>query len=312
MRNLTRWTILSVLCLYLLGAGSAWAVDDAIIAVVNDEVITLKDLRDYIHQTYVSLVAQGVEESQIKEMMAEMEKEGVNKLIEDRLILSRANTIGIKVNEKLVDERISDVKKRYPSDQAFLDDLIRQGMNITELRNKILEQLKIKFAIDHEVKTKVFVNPQEVTDFYAQNQAQFQRRERLNLDSIYIAFKDAPDEARARAQTAVAALQAGKSFQEVAGQYSDMPSIGTVERGQLLPEVEKVIFDLNDDEVSSPVETKDGIFIFKLEGRTAPEVAPLKEVKEQIYNLIYRKKFKDQMEHWLAKLKKDAYVEIKQ
>ncbi len=304
-----------VLVALLWGAflpGTASSVDDGIIAVVNDEVITFKDLQDYIRQTYASMAAQGVPEDKAQAMLTELQNNGLKQLIEDKLMLSRANEIGIEVREKLVDDRMEEIKAKYASEEVFLNALIKNGANITDLRNKILEQLKIKYLIDHEVKSKVFVNPQEVTEFYEQNKEGFRKSRRVNLDSIYVTFISEKEAARARAREAVALVKEGVDFAEVAKRYSDASSLGIVEEGQLLPEVEKVVFSLRPDQVSDPVETDQGIFIFKLKGEIPSQVAELKEVKDRIYELLFRKKFQERFEQWLDKLHQKAYVEIKQ
>lgn len=312
MGRLTRLVV--TVCMALAGTSlpvCAQSVSDAIIAVVNDEVITLKDLQDYIRRTYASIVAQGVEKSQIQELMADLQTDGLNQLIEDKLILSRANEIGIQVREKLVDDRMATIKAKYVSEEVFLDALVKNGANITDLRNKILEQLKIKFVIDHEVRSKVFVNPQEVTDFYEHNKEQFQKSRRVNLDSIYIAFLEDKQKARRRAGEALALIKQEKDFTEVAAQYSDTPSIGIVEEGQFVPALEKKVFSMRQDEVSGPIETDNGIYIFKLKGEIPSALADLKEVKGEVYNLLYRQKFQERFDQWLDKLKSKAYVEIK-
>ena len=287
-------------------------VEDGIIAVVNDEVITFKDLQDYIRQTFASLSAQGLPDDQAREIMADLQTNGLKQLIEDKLILSRANAIGIEVRDRLVDQRVDEIKAKYASDQVFMDALVRNGATVTDLRDKILDQLKIKYVIDHEVKSKVFVNPQEVTEFYEQNKDSFLKSRRVNLDSIYITFIDDKEAARARANEALALIREGRDFEEVAKQYSDSSSIGVVEEGQFLPDIEKVVFSLTQGQVSDSVETDKGIFIFKLKGEIPAQVAELREVKSQIYDLLYREKFQERFEQWLGKLQKKAYVEIKQ
>jgi parvulin-like peptidyl-prolyl isomerase len=245
-------------------------------------------------------------------MMADLQTNGLKQLIEDKLILSRANAIGIEVRGKLVDQRVAEIKAKYASEQVFLEALVKNGATITDLRDKILDQLKIKFVIDHEVRSKVFVNPQEVTEFYEQNKDSFQKSRRVNLDSIYITFIEDKEAARARAKEVIALLKEGKDFETLAKQYSDSSSIGIVEQGQFLPDVEKVVFSLTQDQISDPVETDNGIFIFKLKGEIPAQVAELKEVKSQIYDLLYRKKFQERFEQWLGKLQQKAYVEIKE
>ena len=313
MDRLTRILLVVVLTAGVGGIPArARAAQDAIIAVVNDEVITFNDLQDYIRQTFAVLSAQGVAEDKTKEMMSDLQSNGLKQLIEDKLILSRANEIGIEVRDKLVDQRVAEIKAKYVSDQIFLDALVKNGATVTDLRNKILEQLKIKFVIDHEVRSKVFVNPQEVTEFYEQNKNSFQKSRRVNLDSIYVRFVGDKEAARGRATEAMAMIKEGKDFAQVAKQYSDSSPVGIIEEGQLLADIEKVVFHLKQDEVSDPIETDEGIFIFKLKGEIPAQVAELREVKNRIYDLLFRKKFEKRFDQWLGKLHQKAYVEIKQ
>ena len=68
----------------------------------------------------------------------------------------------------------------------------------------------------------------------------------------------------------MALIKEGKDFEEVAKQYSDSSSIGVVEEGQFLPDIEKIVFSLTQGQVSDSVETDKGIFIFKLKGGSRP------------------------------------------
>ena len=54
------------------GVGARKTSRTALLPWSTDEVITFKDLQDYIRQTYASMAAQGVPEDRVKEMMAEL------------------------------------------------------------------------------------------------------------------------------------------------------------------------------------------------------------------------------------------------
>lgn len=287
------------------------ALEDAIVAVVNDELITLKDLRDYVHATYVSLVAEGLPQSQLKEAMRDLESNGITKLIEDKLILSKANQMNLQVRDKVVDDRLKDIKSRYPSEAAFLDSLVKNGATITDLKNKIIDQMKIKYVIENQVRSKIFVNPQEVTKYYNDHIESYKKKEIANVDSIFIPFESDKTEAYKKAYDAQNQLKEGKEFMAVALDFSKTPSLGKVERGQLMPEVENKIFGMNIGDISDPIEVSNGLYIFKLIDQFPPQTLSLEEVKNSITDIIYKEKFKKELGNWLTKLKKDAYIEIK-
>ncbi|MBF0531825.1 MAG: peptidyl-prolyl cis-trans isomerase [Candidatus Omnitrophica bacterium] len=303
--------IAAVFLIVLGGMRCGNAFEDSIVAVVNDELITAKDVQAYLHTTFVNLKAQGVPEQKIQEIMDDLKTNGLSKLIEDRLILSRANKAGLEVRPQLVDQRLDEILKNYPSENVFLEALAANGSSITELRQRLLEQLKIKYIIDHEVKDKIAVNPQEVTDFYLANPALFQTKDKVFVESIFIGKKSDPAAARIKIEEAETRIKNGGDFIDVAKAYSELPSIGAVERGQLKPEIEDTFFKLPQGGVSAVTEVEDGFYLFKITAYKPAKLAELKDVKDQITERIYQKKFKEKFTGWLNDLKKNAYLEIK-
>ncbi|MBF0478139.1 MAG: peptidyl-prolyl cis-trans isomerase [Candidatus Omnitrophica bacterium] len=299
--------------LFLLGGwvSSAQAVDDAIVAVVNKELITMKDLKDYLHSTYVSLVADGMDPRQIDAVMKDLEANGIEKMIEDKIILSYANEKKMEIRESGVDERVDQLKSQYRSEADFMTDLVSNGSNLTDLRHKIRDQLKIKYIIDNEIREKITVNPKEVEDFFSSNKDQFKRKESLSLDSIYIAFGTNKQAARKKIEAALDRVKKGDDFKKIAADYSDTPSIGTIERGQLRDDIETKLLALKMDETSDIFEVENGYFIFKLLGHSPEKIAAYEDVKNFAYEVVYRRKFKEKFEKWLLKLKAKTYVEIK-
>ncbi|MBF0521815.1 MAG: peptidyl-prolyl cis-trans isomerase [Candidatus Omnitrophica bacterium] len=305
---------ISILALFLLCflTKSAPALEDAIIGVVNNEVITLKDLRDYIHSAYVTMVTQGEDQDKIKEVMDDLKQNGIQKLIEDKLILSKANQIQMTINPKAIDDRIEDLKKRYGSEDNLINALIENRASLTELRKKITDQLKIQYVIEDQVKSKVFVNPEEVTKFYKDNQDKFKREPKVNVQSIFLSFdKRNKTVIQELAQSALTRLKNGEKFEDVAKDISDAPSLGIIEKGKFLPAIENVLFALNVNEVSNPIEVETGVYVFKVTGKFPAQIASLQDVKNDVEKLLYKIKFKEKLVEWIEKLKKDAYIEIK-
>jgi len=311
MRKITN--ILAVLlCALTFLIADVYAVEDGILAVVNDEVITHKDLRDYINATYVTLATQGHSQEKLDEVMKDLQQNGLTKLIEDKLILSRANELGMTVNEKVINGKISEVKANYASEEEFNRALVAHGGTMGDMIKKIEEQFKIKFVIDHEIQSKIYISPQEITEFYEKHMNEFKQNEKVNLDSIFVSFKSDKAAAKERAQQALDLIKQGEDFNEVAKKFSDAVSLGTVERGQLLPSIEKVVFHLAPEVPSEIIELETGYYIFRLTGRAPAKVASLADVKEQIRDRIFRNKFRQSYVDWIEKLKSDAFIEIKQ
>ena len=305
-------TLLIVLFLGLCLPRAALALEDTIVAVVNDDVITLHDLRDYVDSIVTQKKLEGAAPEELKQLVNDMAQNGLDRLIADKILLAAANKKDIKVDDELVDRRVDGVKGQYRTEDDFLKALVDEGVSVTDIRNKIKNQIKIKRLIDDEIRAKIYVNPQEVTDYYKNHFEEFQKPERVNLDSIFIAKdKDNPDAARQKAEEAFAKLKEGKDFKDVAKDYSQAPSVGMIKKGQTLPEIEKAVFGLEPGQVSGVCEVENGFYIFKLLGHSKKDLASLDEAKSDIHTRIFNEKFQAKFQAWLEKLKKEAFIDVK-
>lgn len=290
----------------------AMALDDQIIAVVDDDVITAKDFQDYMRGLYAQLKIEGRTDAEIQEVLGEYQSKGVNQLVEDRLILAEANRQGMKIRPQAIDERLLEIKKRYASSQEFFAEINKEGITVSDIRKKIEDQLKARYVVTKDVRDKIYVNPQEVTNYYTDHQSDFQRQARLYLQSIFVKTDLATDdEARKKIDTALARIKAGEDFKAVARDYSELPDIGEVAVSSLNQTFKATTDAMSVGEVSAVLTMPDGFYILKLTGRTAAANFLLQDVKEEIYQRIFEVKFKESFKAWIEKLRKKSYVEIK-
>jgi len=278
-------------------AGPLYAKDapnDAIIAIVNDDVVTLKDLRQYIASIASQLRVENKTPDEIQQIMGEYEQKGLDKLIEDKLILAAANDKGIDVRDELIDKRIQEIKGRYPSEDDFIKALNTEGMTVGDLRQKL------------------FVKPEDVTAYYNDHLSDFNHNPSVNLQSVFVAFdKYSKQVARTRADEARSRLLAGEDFDKVSQEYSNASSVGEIEKGQMVDSIEKVVFNLKLGDISEPVEVENGIYVFKVIGTSPAKQQTLAEVKDHIYGKLLDDQFQAKFKEWVAKLREKAYVEIK-
>lgn len=307
--------LLSILsCLGLLlftQSASAKSINDSIVAIVNKDVITLKDLKDYMASVYRQLKIEHRSPSKIREIMASYEQKGVNQLIEDKLILNAADVKGIEIRPEIIKKKLKEIKDRYPSEDDFQREINAQGITGSDLKKKITNQLKSKHIVDMEVSSKVMINPEDVTRYYSNHADDFGTKTKYNLDSIYVSFKNGKEEALTKIKEAKDKLSAGADFKEIAKTYSEAPSVGSLEEGQMVADVEREIFALKVGDISRPLEVASGVYLFKINEIHPGRKQSLEEVKNNIYDLLYQQQFQDKFRVWMEKLRKKAYVEIR-
>jgi parvulin-like peptidyl-prolyl isomerase len=296
----------------VLPACPVMALDDGIIAVVDNDVITAKDFQDYMRGLFSQLKIEGRTDSEIQDVLGEYQNKGVEQLIEDRLILVEANRQGMKIRPQVVDERLDEIKKRYGSFQEFISEISKEGITVSDIRKKIEDQFKARYIVTKDVRDKIYVNPQEVTDYYTTHRTDFQKDARLYIQSIFVKADSAQDDAaRKKIEEAFKKATSGEDFKAVAGAYSELPDIGEIMSSSLNQTFKAKTDAMNVGEISDILEMPDGFYILKLTGKTAAVDPLLQDVKEEIYQKLFELKFKENFRAWIEKLRKKSYVEIK-
>src|ERR1041384_2965717 len=103
--NKTMWGVILLAVVNVIVMPYGWTMDgDKIIAVVNDEVITLKDLRAYVASMYGQLRMENQDPFEIDQIMRQYAKKGVNQLIEDKLILAAAKDKDLSIKPQAIDK----------------------------------------------------------------------------------------------------------------------------------------------------------------------------------------------------------------
>lgn len=294
------------------------ATINKVVAVINDEVVTREDVDQLLAVLYAQY-SQEYKGDELLKKMEEVKKDILNQIIEDKLVLSRAKELGIKVTESEIDERLDYIKNRFPSEDEFYKTLETQGITIANLKDRYRDQLMMKKLVDYEVKSRISVLPSETNDYYEKHKDQFRENDKYKVKNILIKAKDEVSLELVRVEIAGVynKLKEGGSFDGLAKRYSQGPNVekggdmGYIERGQMLEPLDNVIFKLKPGEFSEPVKSSVGYHIFKVEDIKYGKEMSLEDAQKDIQTIIFQEKFKAQVSEWLAGLKKKAYISIK-
>ncbi|MFH1621818.1 MAG: peptidyl-prolyl cis-trans isomerase [Candidatus Omnitrophota bacterium] len=289
--------ILLSLLLFLL-INSLWAVEDKVVAIVNNEAVTKAELDAYISLIKLQIGYEGWLEFNLTERMA------LEKLIEDRLVLQEAKRKKIEMAPRLIDSRTEEVKQRFNSKDEFSDFLANQGLSLSEMRKRLEEKMLSDKLIEMEVRRWIFISPKEVTEYYQEHINDFYLPERVRIESIFVADTETAGKIYER-------LKEGASFLELQSKYSEKASLGLIEKGQLVKEIEDVIFSLQTQEFSKPIKMSGGYYIFKVEEKSPPSNRSLVETQPAIKNMLLERKFNKLLTDYVEKLKKNSYIVFK-
>ena len=94
--------------------------------------------------------------------------------------------MGLELNGDAVADRMRDIKSRFPSEEAFLGVLKKEGTSFDDFQEKVRDQLLIKAFVGREVTSKVVVTPREIEAYYKANEKSFSEEENVHLFHIMI------------------------------------------------------------------------------------------------------------------------------
>ena len=289
-----------------------------VIAVINNEVITQQDVDRLLSVLYAQYVHE-YKGDELLEKMEEVRKDILKRMIEDKLILSRAKELDIKVAEKEIKEKLELVKGGFARERDFLDTLDAQGVTLANLKDRYRDQILIKKIVDWEIKTRVTVLPSEITEYYEAHREQFKQGEKYRVRHILVkadntvAFVLSKIEIR----NVYNKLVKGKDFSELARKYSEGPNkdqggdMGYIGPGEMLDELDTAIFKLKPGEYSDIIKTNIGYHIVKVEDIAHSGYLSLEQVQKNIKAFIFQRKFQKKLTEWLAELSKNAYISLK-
>lgn len=299
-------------------------VVEEIIARVNNDIITQSDYQKAAAslQQEAEQECQGCTPDKISAMVAEERKNLLRDLIDQSLLVQRAKDMNISVETDVV-KRLDSVRQqnKLPSMEALQKAVESQGMSWEDykdqLRNSILQQR----VISEEVGSTVKIGSDEVQKYYDAHKNEFVMPEEVDLSVIFFSTENkTPQEVaaiRQKADGVLKRLKSGDDFGELAKRFSEGPTsaqggeLGSYKRGELTPDLEKLVFALKKGDMTDVIPASNGIQIIRVNRHFDAGLQPLSKVEQEVENALYQEKIQPAMRKYLAQLRKDSYVVVK-
>jgi peptidyl-prolyl cis-trans isomerase SurA len=197
---------------------------DSVVAVVNDDVITRYELDDRIRDVVRQLHRQNTP----LPPMDVLQKQILERMITDMLQRQYAKETGVRVDDSQLDQAITRIaqQNKFPSLAAFRAKLEADGVNYKKFREEIRSEIISTRLRKREVESKITISDKEVDDYLANKARLGSEGEEFHLAHILVvvpeqASAEKIQAARERAEQALARINAGADFAQVAASVSD-------------------------------------------------------------------------------------------
>jgi peptidyl-prolyl cis-trans isomerase SurA len=307
---------------FLYGPASlSEAVVDRVVAVVNQEIITLSEVEKRVPPLKEEIVTEDRLEKQ--ERMQALSRQVLEKLIEEKLIDQEVKKSGVKISGKEIEATVEEVKRRNAATQEDLEKALAvEGLTIETYKKQIEKSLQRQKLINWSVKIEEKAGEKELREFYQKNISRYRTNETYRPSQIlFVIPKGAtPEEIREirkKCQKVLEKIKKGEDFGEMALLYSEDTSnrdhgdLGYFRKGELIPIFEREALRLKVGEMSGIIRTEFGFHIIKLLDRKGMDPLPFEEVIERVKAEYYDGEMEKAFKQYLSTLKEKAVIEIK-
>jgi parvulin-like peptidyl-prolyl isomerase len=259
---------------FVLGGLAFWAVAPAcrksefsgpVVAQVGDTKITMEELKARLQEApaaYQQYVAS-----------AEGRRQFLNLLIREKILLAQAKAMGI------------------PRDPTYKEAIAKFKEGWARRLKEYQETLQIESALRRLRSKDLAVSDTEVENYYNEHSNEYQKPVEIMVSHILLST---PEDA----ETALARLKSGESFESVARAMSKDPAtavhggkLSPMQRGNFVPEFEDAAFALKVGQTSGVVKTQFGFHIIRKLGERRLPPKSLADAKEDIRSVLERDKF---------------------
>lgn len=329
--NTVTSTITLVFCIYSSAhaaesnaKNTQWSFLPNIVATYNNNTITKKEFIDEINY----IMPTGVDELP-KEDLKPLAINIINKMIDESILLKYAEEDGIKPQKDIVKKEFQAFLKSLTKQEydAFIQSLKTQKTTLEAYEKNLCnnEEAQIGLTVhkwaEDEFKKQITVTEAEVKKYYEANKARF-KHDYVNVSHILVEAKDDSKESLVAAKKQADVLYdkmiaKTADFKQLAEEVSHCKSgketagfLGPIAPGDLKKDfkhLEKIIFNMKDDEISKPQKSPKGYHIIKVE-HSGHET--LENVTPYIKSILINQKQQDKIAELIKNERKNMKIKF--
>jgi peptidyl-prolyl cis-trans isomerase SurA len=272
-------------------ASPASAQEQRIVAVVNDDIVSNFDLDG---RTGLNLISTGSPDT--PDSRQRMRAQVLRQLIDERIQLQEAKRLGLTVPRKDVTDSIARIEASNRLPAGGLEQVLkRAGVPISAMERQIEAAIAWQRLVTGRLRSQVEVSRDEIDEALARYTQGDPVTEYL-LAEIFIPVDnpDQEDDVKRTVDQLVDRLRTGAiQFLVAAQQFSQAASaidggdIGWVQRGQLDPEIEVAVGELEPGRMTPPIRTPSGFYLYAMRDRRVLAPASPDDARVDIAQIVF-------------------------
>ena len=291
---------------------------DGVAAVVNEDVITFSQVRDLTGPFEASL-KNNMSGPGLTERIKEIRLRALNDLVDRQLIIQEFRKMkGASIPPYAVEGNINGmIREQFGGDRsAFMRTIAAQGLTLEKVRKMEEEKIIVQAMRSRQFPDEPTVSQASIDAYYRQHREDWTSGGEVKLRMIKVVPGSDPAGKKKMIREVRDKIIHGSDFADLARIYSEDTTQdkggdwGWVKRGDLNPEMERVVFAQSTGKVSDVLELNQTYYILLAEEKRGFNTKSLKDVRPEIQARLLQVERQKQQQGWLERLRKKAYVKI--
>ena len=286
-------------------------------AIVNGVEISGDAVQFELDRLVRFYMSHGMTMDEVKRNLPKLEEKALDQAIGAKLLLDRAQELDIPLMAADIDAEVSKVVTQVGGPENYKKALDAQGITEVQFRKELEKGAKVNKLVEQACAGIADPTEDEVAKFYEAHKAEFVVPHQVLCQHILAKGSDdaALDKIKAIRERIVSG---GADFAEEAKKNSDCPSgqeggsLGWFGRGMMVPEFDKVAFEMKKGEVSGVVSTQFGYHIIYKADEKGGGQQTLVDVHDQVKDLLRHETRGRAMDAFVAELRANAKIEYRE
>lgn len=286
-------------------------------AIVNGVEISGDAVQFELDRLVRFYMSHGMTMDEVKQNLPKLEEKALDQAIGAKLLLDRAQELDIPLMAADIDAEVSKVVTQVGGPENYKKALDAQGITEVQFRKELEKGAKVNKLVEQACAGVADPTEDEVAKFYEAHKAEFVVPHQVLCQHILVKGSDdaALDKIKAIRERIVSG---GADFAEEAKKNSDCPSgqecgsLGWFGRGMMVPEFDKVAFEMKKGEVSGVVSTQFGYHIIYKADEKGGGQQTLVDVHDQVKDLLRHEARGRAMDAFVAELRANAKIEYRE
>ena len=284
-------------------------------AIVNGQEISGEAVQFELDRLVRFYMSHGMTIEEVKKNMTKLEEKALEQAIGAKLLLDEAAKLAMPISAVEIDAEVSKVITQVGGPENYKKALEAQGISEEQFRKELEKGARVNKLVEKACSGVAEPTDEEVAAFYEAHKDEYVEPEQVLCQHILV--KGSDDAALDKIKAIRERVVAGADFAEEAKKNSDCPSgqqggsLGWFGRGMMVPEFDKVAFEMKKGEVSGIVTTQFGYHIIYKADQKGGGKQTLVDVHDQIKDLLRHTARGRAMDAYVAELREKANVEMK-